>query len=216
MSRFNSWQSGTAALMALAITAGTAAPIVTPTPAFAQSSYRDVSISAGTRIPVRYDKSEKVVVTPNETTPLTLKVATDVTSSDGSLLIPAGTQVVGQLQPAQTGDRKGTQFVARELVFNSDRRVNIDASSRVITRTERVTKNNSGNILKGAAAGGGAAAALSAITGGGKVPLGAVLGGGAAGAVGGLLLGRESSDVVVVYPNKDLSPLRLRSNTPVR
>jgi len=102
------------------------------------------------------------------------------------------------------------------LVFNSDRRVNIDASSRVITRTERVTKNNSGNILKGAAAGGGAAAALSAITGGGKVPLGAVLGGGAAGAVGGLLLGRESSDVVVVYPNKDLSPLRLRSNTPVR
>ena len=211
MSSFNSWQSGTAALMALAITAGATAPIVIPAPAFAQYN---VSISAGSRIPVRYDKSSKVVVTPNETSSLTLKVASDVRDSNGNLLIPTGTQVVGQLEPAQRGDQKGTQFVARQLVFNSGRRVDIDAVSPIITRTEQVSKTNSGNILKGAAAGGGAAAVLSAI--GGRVPIGAVLGGAGAGAVGGLLLGKKRTDVVVVYPNRDLSPLRLRSSVPVR
>ncbi len=213
MSGLNSWLPRTTALMALAVTAGTVAPVVTLAPAFAQQRY-DLELSAGSRIPVQYDKSQKVVVSPNETTSLTLTVSNDVTSANGSLLIPAGTKVVGQLQPAETGDRKGVQFVARELVFNSDRRVNIDAASRVITRTERVTKTNSGNILKGAAAGGGAAAVLSAI--GGRVPIGAVLGGAGAGAVGGLLLGKEHTDVVVVYPNRDLTPLRLRSTQPVR
>ena len=212
MYSFNTWQSGTAALMALAITTSATVPIVTPAPVFAQSY--PLSVSAGTSIPVRYDKSEKVVVSPNETTSLTLKVATDVTNSDGSLLIPAGSQIVGQLQPAGSGDQKGVRFVARELIFNSDRRVDIDAASQIVTRVQRVTKNNSGNILKGAAAGGGAAAVLSAI--GGRVPIGAVLGGAGAGALGGLLLGKEHTDVVVVYPNRDLTPLRLRSRVLVR
>ena len=212
MSGFNSWLPRTTALVALAVTAGTVAPVVNLAPAFAQSY--NLELSAGSRIPVRYDKSQKVLVSPKETTSLTLTVSDDVTNANGSLLIPAGTKVVGQLQPAETGDRKGVQFVARELVFNSDRRVSIDAASRIITRTERVTKTNSGNIVKGAAAGGAAAAVLSAI--GGRVPVGAVLGGAGAGAVGGLLLGKESNQVVVVYPNRDLSPLRLRSSQSVR
>jgi hypothetical protein len=224
MSSFNPWKSGAGALMALAITAGAIAPIVTSAPAFAQDQDQDQSpynlnenryqlrIPAGTRIPVRYEKAEKIVVTPKESTPVTLTVASDITNSDGTVLIPAGTKVIGKMEPAEGG----TQFVASELEFKSGKRQRIEATSRVITRTQQVNKTNSGNILKGAAAGGGAAALLSAISGHGNIPLAAVLGGGAAGAVGGLLLGRSSQEVVVVYPNRGDLNLRLDSSLPVR
>ncbi len=257
MFSFNSWQSGTAALMALAITAGATAPILTSAPALAQSDrypdrsdqypdrsdqypdrsdrypdhsdrYPDhsdrrldrsdqyqVSIPAGTRIPVRYEKAEKIVVTPDETTSLTLTVAADITNRNGNVLIPAGTKIVGQLEPVERRSEKGSRFVARELVLNSDQRRDIDATSRVITRTERITKGaSSGSILEGAAAGGAAAALISGVTGNHHIPVGAVLGGAGAGAVGGLLLGRRNADVVVIYPDRDLD-LRLGSDLPV-
>ena len=170
-----------------------------------------VSIPAGTRIPVRYNKSQKILVAPDETTSLTLTVASDITNRKGNVLVPSGTQIVGQLEPAE----KGSRFVARELVFNSEQRRDIDATSRVITRTERITKGaSSGSIIEGAAAGGAAAALISGVTGNHHIPVGAVLGGAGAGAVGGLLLGRRQGDVVVIYPERDLD-LRLGSDLPV-
>ena len=255
MFSFNSWKSRTGALIALTITVGATAPIVTSAPALAQSDqypdrsldraeqYPDrslvrspdhydrrldrydryperenqyqVSIPSGTRIPVRYNKSQKIIIAPDETTSLTLTVASDITNRNGNVLIPAGTQIVGQLEPAERRSEKGSRFVARELVFNSDQRREINATSRVITRTERITKGaNSGSILEGAAAGGAAAALISGVTGNRHIPVGAVLGGAGAGAVGGLILGRRQADVVVIYPERDLD-LRLGSDLPV-
>jgi hypothetical protein len=207
----NRWQSRTALLVALGIISSTLAPMVS-TPVSAQqfpsewSRERTVTIPAGVSIPVTYDKAEKIVVTPSETVPLTLTVAANVKNRSGDILIPYGTQVVGQLQPAEGG----SQFVARELVFSQSRRQPLDASSQVVTKTQEVRQGaNTTSILTGAAVGSAAAAAISAITG--KVTALKVLGGAALGSVGGLLLGHKKVDVVVIDSKTDLA-LTLRSD----
>lgn len=206
MSRSNRWQSKTAAFMALGIMASTVTPILAPVPASAQrfpeewSKERTVTIPSGVSIPVTYDKAEKIVVTPTETVPLTLTVAANVKNRGGDILIPYGTQVVGQLQPAEGG----SQFVAHELVFDQSRKQTLDASSQVVTKTQEVRQGaNTTSILTGAAVGSAAAAAISAITG--KVTALKVLGGAALGSVGGLLLGHKKTEVVVINSNTDLA-----------
>ncbi len=211
------WQSKGALLLALGTTSTAAFPLLIAAPAtagskpyisgqlFSQSS--PISVSAGTVIPVNFDK-EKIVVTPDETAPVTLTVATDIRSSEGTILIPAGSQIKGNLQPA----KGGTQFVAQELTIkNSNQRLPIRATSKVITRRETIEKGrNTGNILKGAAIGAAAAAILADILGG--IDLGEVLGGAGVGAIAGLLLGsRNKAEVVVVNPETDLD-LTLRSD----
>lgn len=215
MSNFNSWQSRTAALMALAIAT---APLVTPAPASAQfrsqpirSQPTQVTIPTRTSIPVRYDQAEKIVVSPNETMPLTLTVATDIINRSGTVLIPAGSQIVGQLQPAT----EGSQFVARELVTYQNNRQSIDATSRVISQTQVTEGASAGSILKGAAAGSAAAAAIAGLTGNRNISAGEVLIGTGVGTAGGLLLGRRKTDVVVINPDTDLD-VTLNSSLPVR
>jgi len=130
---FNPWQSGTAALMALAIT--TAAPLLTTTPASAQLFPRQsTQIAIPTGLPSQSDRGEKIVIAPKETMPLTLTVAANIVNRSGSVLIPAGSQVIGQLQPANGG----SQFVARELAIYQSRRQPINATSRVITKPKFV------------------------------------------------------------------------------
>lgn len=213
MSGFNSWQSGTAALMAVSIVTGTTAPMIAPAPASAQYFPQEtqVTIPAGTSIPVRYDNAEKIVVSTNETVPVTLRVATNIINRRGVVLIPAGSQIVGQLQPVQGG----AQFVASELVTSQGRRQEINATSRVITRTQQVQQGvDTGNILKGAVLGSAAAAGISGIVGNRHISAGKVLLGTGVGAAGGALLGRKKVDVVVIKPNTDLN-LTLRSALPL-
>jgi len=74
---FQPWQSGTAALMALAITTGTTAPLLTTTPASAQL-FHDNQLRSQSQLglPSQSDTSrEKIVIAPKETMPLTLTVA---------------------------------------------------------------------------------------------------------------------------------------------
>ena len=163
-----------------------------------------VAIPAGTTIPVRYEK-EKILVTKDERAPLTLTVAANITTSDGTVLIPSGSQVVGELQPAQGG----SQFVAKELVFTNGQRVAIDATSQTITKTESVTKGTSvTGILKNAALGAAAAAAVSAVTGDKAIATEEVLGGLGIGGLIGLFLGRNRVDLITIDPDTDLN-LRL-------
>jgi hypothetical protein len=214
MSIFNTWQSGTAALMALAITTGATVPLVTTTPASAQLFPRQSSqlaIPSGTSIPVRYEQAEKIVVSPKETMPLTLTVAANIVNRSGRVLIPSGSQVIGQLQPANGG----SQFVAKELAIYQDSRQSIDATSRVINQTQVRRGANTGNILKGALAGAAAAAALEGLTGNRKIGVGDILIGTGVGAAGGAVLGRTKADVVVINPDTDLD-LTLRSSLALR
>jgi hypothetical protein len=183
--------------------------IVNPTPVAT-----NVTIPAGTTIPVKYEK-DKILVTKDETVPLTVTVDRNITTSDGRTIIPAGSQVVGELRPVK--DQGGSQFVAQKLVINGQE-TPINASSDVITTTETVRKGvNVGGLVKNAALGTAAAAAISAVTGDRAIATEELLIGGGAGVVLSLIqnfLGRNSVDLIAIQPNTDLnlkllSPLTL-------
>lgn len=178
--------------------------IVNPTPVAT-----NVTIPAGTVIPVKYAK-DKILVTKDETVPLTVTVDRNITTSDGRLLIPAGSQVIGELRPAQGG----SQFVAKTLVMGGQQMA-INASSQTITKTETIRKGiNVGNVVKNTALGTAAAAAISAVTGDRAIATEELLIGGGAGVVLSLIqnfLGRNSIDLISIEPNTDLS-LKLNSD----
>ena len=158
-------------------------------------------IPAGNTISVQYSK-DKILLGPDDKVPLTLSVSQNIANPQGAILIPVGTQVVGELRTVSGG----AQFFASTLVFADGRRVPINATSQVVTTTEKVDKGISvGNILKGAAIGGAAAAAISAVTGDHVLATEKLLGGAGAGALLGLFLGRDSVTLSSVNPNTDLT-----------
>ena len=158
------------------------------------------SVPRGFVIPVEYEE-EKILLTPEETVPVTLLVAANIRDSRRNTLIPYGSEILGQIEPSADGS--GSLFVAQEIVFPDGTTQSIDAVSDVVTRKETVKRGaNTGDILKGAAIGGAAAAVLSEIFG----DIGAieVLGGAGAGAIAGLLLGGNEVELVSIDPNNDL------------
>jgi hypothetical protein len=160
-----------------------------------------VRIPAGNTIAVQYAK-DKILLGPDEKVPLVLNVSQNIANSQGTILIPAGTQVVGELRTVSGG----AQFFANELVFANGQRRAINATSKVVTTTERVDKGvNVGGLLQNAALGAAAAAAISAVTGDRAIATEEVLGGAGVGALIGLFLGRNSVTLASVNPNTDLA-----------
>lgn len=146
-------------------------------------------LPAGTSIPVQYASAKRIIVAPTETAPLTLAVARNITNAQGTVVIPAGSQIVGQLRPANNG----SQFVASELIVNG-RRTPINASSDAITSTRNVRDRDFKTILGGAALGAGAAAVISAVTG--DVDTSEVLTGAGVGAAAGANKNRNIRNVI--------------------
>ncbi|WP_235109007.1 S-layer homology domain-containing protein [Acaryochloris sp. 'Moss Beach'] len=129
-----------------------------------------------TEIPVFYDVAQKVIVSPQETAPLTLKVAQDIKDSQGNIIIPKGSSIRGELQP----QRDGTQFVAREVMIDG-KNYSLDASSEIITRTISARDPNLLALARNAVLGAGAAAGLSSVIGDGNITAEKVLTGAAVG-----------------------------------
>ncbi len=168
-----------------------AAQPTTPTPVA-------ITIPQGTAIPVKYDKAEKILVTKDETAPLTLTVSQNVITQEGAVVIPAGSQVIGQLKPAQGG----SQFVAEKLVLTTGQEYQVNATSEVITKTQTVNKGTStGTIIQNTVLGAGAAAAVSAVTGDRAIATEEVLGGAGIGALIGLFFGKNSVDLIAIDPD---------------
>jgi hypothetical protein len=216
MLNYNLWRSRTALILTLGITATTALPVLSSTPATASSNSYVVGqiyqrnsrfyLRRGTRIPVRYNEAEKIIVTRGETTDVTLTVAENI-RSNGRIQIPAGSKIEGELRPYNNG----TRFVAQNLILrNTDNSVPINATSRVITRSETITRRTDPDFLKGAAIGAAAAAIIAEIFG--EIDFGEVLGGAGLGVLVELLTrGSEEVEVLVVYPERDLD-LTLQDN----
>ncbi|BAS54343.1 MULTISPECIES: hypothetical protein [Leptolyngbya] len=218
-------QTSTALALTIGVTATGAAPIVfakdaiaaTPAPMkvaqlFPSSPSSPTQttgafrIPAGTTLRLAYRDAEKILVAPNERLPITLTVPNNIRTSNGTLLIPAGSQVKGEFQPADGG----TRFVANTLILNNGNQVALNGQTDLVTRTEEIRRGVSTDaILKGAAIGSGAAAIISGITGNRRITLGKVLIGTGAGALGGLLLGRNRNQVISV----NQSDLNLRLNS---
>jgi len=173
--------------------------IVDPTPI--ATEFR---IPAGTSIPVTYAQ-DKILLMKEETLPVTLTVATNITTADGQLLIPKDSKVVGELRPAADG----TQFAAQQLWFPNGERQNFKATSQVINDTETVRQGSAAlNLVKNAAIGSAAAAAISGVTGDRTITAGEVLIGTGVGALTSLIqrfIGQNRVDLIVVEPNTDLN-----------
>ena len=212
------WRSGTALTLTMTLVSTLAIPLVFIKPATAlpnqvaqrfPDTWRN-SVPSGTEIPITYEK-DKIVVTPTETAPVKLTVARDITTSGGTVLIPEGSIIEGELRPASDG----TQFVAKNLVIAGQTTKNpIDATSGIITRRETITKRSDPKILQGAAIGGAAAAVLSEIFG--RINILQVLGGAGLGALASVLVrNRQEVEVIVVNPQEDLN-LTLQSDFVLR
>lgn len=226
------WQSGTALTLAIVMTGSIGAPLglarsVAAAPVYRTGQvfppswrtnpsnstpnrtpsgwgYRSI-IAAGTIIPTSYEK-DKIVVMPTETADLTLTVANDIRSGGGVVLIPAGSEIKGQLRPTSGG----TQFVAEELILANGDRYPIDATSDVITQRETITKRSDPKIFQGVAIGAVAASILGEIFG--DIELWQVLGGAGVGALGSLLIrNRNQVEVITIDPATDLN-LQLKSD----
>ncbi|MTJ53985.1 S-layer homology domain-containing protein [Anabaena sp. UHCC 0253] len=170
-----------------------------------------VTIPQGTTIPVKYEKAEKILVTKDETAPLTLMTSQNIITQNGTVIIPAGSQIVGELKPAQNG----SQFVAQKLILTSGQEYQISATSNVITKTETVRKGTStSTIIKNTALGAAAAAAVSAVTGDRAIATEEVLGGAGIGALIGLFFGKSSVDLIAIEPNTDLQ-LTMNQDLPI-
>ncbi|BAU13413.1 S-layer protein [Leptolyngbya sp. NIES-3755] len=172
-----------------------------------------INIPAGTALPLRYDRADRILLAKNEPqpTPITLTVAQNIVTSDGTVLIPAGSQVAGQLTVSQGA----AQFTASQLILANGQQVAIAATSQPITTTETVRRGaNTGTILKDAALGSAAAAGVAAVTGDRNIRAGEVLIGTGVGALAGLIFGGDRVDLISIRPNTNLnvqltSPLTL-------
>ncbi|NJP10232.1 MAG: S-layer homology domain-containing protein [Leptolyngbyaceae cyanobacterium RU_5_1] len=174
-----------------------------PSPYIVGGAPVGIKIPAGTSIPVRYEGINRILLSKDEPpTPLTLKVAQNVITSQGQVLIPAGSDVVGQLRT----DANGAQFFAGEMVLPDGKRLPIEASSNVISKTETITKSAStGKVVASTLVGAGAAAGIAAVTGDRTIKAWEVLPGAVAGAALSLFLGRDRIDLFAVNPNTDLT-----------
>lgn len=172
-------------------------------------------LPAGTTIPTRYDEARRILLSLKEPkpVPVTLTIARNITAPNGQVLIPANSQVVGELQVV---DERGAQFHAQELVLADQIRIPMDATSPVVTNTRVINRGaNVLEILSGAVLGSGAAAGIAAVTGDRKIDTVEVLGGTAFGTLSGLFLGRDQVTLVSIDPNTDLNltlnaPLTMR------
>ena len=172
--------------------------------------YSRTVIPAGTEIPVEYEK-DKILVTRSETVSITLTVAANIRDRYRNTLIPYGSEISGQIEPAGNGSR----FVAEELIFPDGTSQFINADSRIITRTETVKKGaDAGDILTGAAIGGAAAVVLGDLFG--DINIEEVIAGAGIGALGGLLLGGgDEVELISIDPERDLD-LTLQSDLALR
>lgn len=166
-----------------------------------------VKIPSGAIIPVEYAK-DKILLGPNDKSPIVLTVAEDVLNADGKVMVPEGSKISGELRSTAAG----VQFVAQELSIINGDRVPLNATSRLIVKKESVTKGvNVGNLIKNTALGAAAAAAIAGVTGDRAIATEEVLGGAGIGGLLGVFLGRDKVDLYVVNPDTDLD-LQLNSD----
>ncbi|QDZ39966.1 hypothetical protein FRE64_08440 [Euhalothece natronophila Z-M001] len=209
MSKQSFLKRGTATVLSLLLGIGVTTPLILSTSVSAQLLPGErrgqpsgrMAIPEGTSLPVKYDEAENIVVMPDETAPITLEIAANIKNQQGRILIPYGTELVGEIQPSQNGSR----FVAEELKVPGESPQSINASSQVVTRRETIRRGAStGSVLEGAAIGAAAATVLSGVLGDQVIATEKVLGGAALGAIGGLILGRQEAEVISIDPNTDL------------
>lgn len=186
------------AILAAALVGLTGIPLLAPMPTEAQQLFElgAYRLQQGTVIPVGSLNSEAPeYFYPDTVYPLELAVTQSIYDAQGRLVIPAGSRIYGQMEPAPGGSR----FVGTSIVIGG-RTYSLRATSNII-HDEKDPRQYSGDAIVGdAAIGAAAGAVLGALTGG--VSVGNVLGGAAAGVVIGNV---TAPQVVVLRPGQSLN-----------
>jgi len=163
-----------------------------------------IKIPAGTALPVVYE-GPVIQLPPNATQPVpaTVKVAQNIVDAQGRVLIPAGSSIIGQLQPADGGAR----FVGQQLVIGSLQQprsgqpIEISASTEVIKPT---TVGGGGvnwvNVGIGTVVGAGTGAGIAGVTGDRTIQAWEPLTGAAVGGLLGAFSGKNQGTTLVVLP----------------
>ncbi|NJO39627.1 MAG: hypothetical protein HC769_08215 [Cyanobacteria bacterium CRU_2_1] len=209
------WQSRVALFLAIGTTSTLVLPLTIAQSATAHfdpvlisqqfpDSWRN-GLPSGTQIPVTYEEADRIILTPEETVPVTLIVTEDVVNDRGRVVIPEGSQIEGELQPSGGG----TRFVSKTLILDDETRVDIDAVSNVVNERETITENDDPDILRGAAIGGAAGAVLGEILG--SIDVAEVLIGAGVGVLAEVLVLRDRREVEVIVVRPEELSLRLRS-----
>ena len=179
------------------------------------------TIPVGTTIPMTFNDSETIEISPNESRTITLYTASNVRQSNGNILIPAGSEVLGELRPS----RNGVQFFAQQITLSNGQRLNFNATSRELVGFQTVNEGAStADIVTGTLAGAGAATLIAGVTGDRHINALEVLGGAAFGALAGWglpqagIIGGGTKDVMTIDPSQDLtltvqSPLSLNNSS---
>lgn len=235
MMRLLPWKTGTATLAAIAISASAIAPMIALSPVNAQlsnrtsntnnrnsnSNYRigqlrgfdrGTTISSGARIPTTYEK-EKILLVPGERMEVTLRVANNLVDSNRTVLIPRDSEIKGEFVPVDRNSVKGAQFVAKEIRLPSGNWQDIDASSQVVTRTEKIKRGTkTGEVLRDAGYGAAAAAVIALLTGNRQIEWTELLIGGGVGSIYRVIKGGKEADLISVNTETDLT---LNLNSPL-
>jgi hypothetical protein len=212
------WQSRTALFLALGFVSTLTLPltltqsgVASPSPYLVGQRFPDSwrsSLPTGTPIPVTYEDedTDRILVTPDETTPVTLIVTRDIVNSSRRVVIPSGSEITGELQPANGG----TQFVAESVTLPDGSSSRINAASNIVTETDVISKRDNPDILRGAAVGAAAGAILGEIFG--SIDFLEVLGGAGVGVLAEIFLLRNRREVEVVVVRPDELDVRLQSD----
>ncbi len=171
-------RSGNQALIPAQYIAG--APVTAPMAA----------VPAGTRITTRYPDAERIILAPNETANLALTTTSNVTDTNGRIVIPVGSVVTGQIKPVNGG----SQFIASTASVNGQA-IPLSATSPVISTTVSTKDPNIGNIFRNAAIGSAVAAGISALAGNQTITALKVLTGTTAGAAVETNMGRPAGSI---------------------
>ncbi|MFQ3612694.1 MAG: hypothetical protein SNJ68_03125 [Cyanobacteriota bacterium] len=186
------------AILAAALVGMSGIPFLAPVPVVAQQLFElgAYRLQQGTVIPVGSLNSETPeYFYPDTVYPLEVAVTQGIYDSQGRLVIPAGSRIYGQMEPAPGGSR----FVGTSIVI-SGRTYSLRASSNIIHDEKDPRQYSGDSIASDAAIGAAAGAVLGALTGG--VSVGNVLGGAAAGVIVGNV---TAPQVVVLRPGQSLN-----------
>lgn len=154
-------------------------------------------LRSGDIVTATYRASETLLVSPGQILPYQLVLDTALQNPSGNVVLPAGSIVEGQFQPA--GD--GTQFVAKSLIINGQP-FPLSAQSTVINNQRDPRQVSSGAIVEDALVGAAAGAILGGLLGNRVISTEKVLGAAAAGAVIGNV---TAPNVAVIKPNTVLN-----------
>lgn len=167
-------------------------------------------LPVGTQIPIRYDQAEKILLTKEDTITLKLKVATNITNADGTIVIPDGSEIIGEIKPSG----KGSQFFSQAVLIKTENQTHLetslDAISQVITQIETLVKGvNYEELFKKATLGQKAEKVIASFIEYSKNRR-TQLDSAEIEALAGWFLGAETLELVSINPEKDLN-LTLRS-----